>query len=73
VPEGFVFAVKAHRATTHGKAPEAAIAHFLGSGIAELGTGWGPFFGSFRITGRSMRMFVGGFWQLCRRRWGGFG
>jgi uncharacterized protein YecE (DUF72 family) len=46
-PKGFVFAVKAHRATTHGKAPEAAIAHFLESGIEALGPKLGPILWQF--------------------------
>jgi uncharacterized protein YecE (DUF72 family) len=42
VPDGFVFAVKAHRATTHGKAPAEAVARFLASGVTELGDRLGP-------------------------------
>jgi len=41
-PEGFVFAVKAHRATTHSKQAGDAVARFLGSGIAALGEKLGP-------------------------------
>jgi len=44
-PENFVFAVKAHRAATHGKdlaAAGPAIDRFLRSGIAELGHKLGP-------------------------------
>ena len=44
-PDGFVFAVKAHRATTHGKdlsAAGPAVERFVSSGLAELGTKLGP-------------------------------
>ena len=44
-PDGFVFAVKAHRATTHGKdlaAAGPAVERFVGSGLAELGPKLGP-------------------------------
>jgi uncharacterized protein YecE (DUF72 family) len=44
-PEGFVFALKAHRFTTHRRQLAGAgegIAHFIGSGIAELGDKLGP-------------------------------
>jgi uncharacterized protein YecE (DUF72 family) len=44
-PDGFVFALKAHRFTTHRKALATAgegIARFTGSGIAELGDKLGP-------------------------------
>jgi uncharacterized protein YecE (DUF72 family) len=46
-PAGFVFSVKAHRATTHGKnLAEAgpAIERFVGSGVSELGSKLGPLF-----------------------------
>jgi uncharacterized protein YecE (DUF72 family) len=52
VPDGFVFAVKAHRAATHGKAPEAAIARFLESGVAELGAKLGPILWQFPYNRR---------------------
>jgi uncharacterized protein YecE (DUF72 family) len=45
VPDGFVFAVKAHRATTHSKEAaqaKAAIGRFLTSGMTELGDRLGP-------------------------------
>ena len=44
-PDGFVFAVKAHRATTHGKDLAAAgptVERFVSSGLAELGPKLGP-------------------------------
>ena len=44
-PEGFVFALKAHRFTTHRRQLAGAgegIARFIGSGIAELGDKLGP-------------------------------
>lgn len=44
-PEGFVFALKAHRFTTHRRELAGAaegIARFVGSGIAELGDKLGP-------------------------------
>jgi uncharacterized protein YecE (DUF72 family) len=50
VPDGFVFAVKAHRATTHSKDPaqaEAAIGRFLTSGLTELGDRLGPLLWQF--------------------------
>ncbi len=45
-PADFVFAVKAHRAASQGKDP-AAIAHFLGSGVLELGPKLGPILWQF--------------------------
>lgn len=44
-PEGFVFALKAHRFTTHRRELAGAgdgIARFIGSGLAELGAKLGP-------------------------------
>jgi uncharacterized protein YecE (DUF72 family) len=49
-PDDFVFSVKAHRATTHGKAdsdPAPAIEKFLNSGIAALGKKLGPILWQF--------------------------
>ena len=49
-PEGFVFSVKAHRATTHGKdfGTEAqSLDRFLDSGLARLGEKLGPIFWQF--------------------------
>jgi len=50
VPDGFGFAVKAHRATTHSKEAaqtEAAVGRFLTSGITELGDRLGPLLWQF--------------------------
>jgi uncharacterized protein YecE (DUF72 family) len=52
-PEGFVFALKAHRFTTHRKVLATAgegIAHFIGSGISELGDKLGPIVWQFMPT-----------------------
>lgn len=52
-PDGFVFAVKAARATTHRKEPadiEAAVGRFLGSGITELAEKLGPILWQFPPT-----------------------
>jgi len=52
-PDTFVFAVKAHRATTHGRDfanAEEAIARFLDSGISELGEKLGPILWQFPPT-----------------------
>ena len=49
-PKGFVFAVKAHRATTHGRdfgGGMPSVGHFLESGISELGCKLGPIFWQF--------------------------
>jgi uncharacterized protein YecE (DUF72 family) len=53
VPPDFVFAVKAHRATTYGRDPAAAgpaIASFLGSGLSALGAKLGPILWQFPHT-----------------------
>ncbi len=55
VPEGFVFAVKAPRVTTHRTAlaeSEPAIARFLDSGLVELGDRLGPVLWQFPPTRR---------------------
>ena len=52
-PENFVFAVKAHRAATHGKLLAGlgpAIEHFLASGITALGKKLGPILWQFPHT-----------------------
>ena len=52
-PEGFVFAVKAHRATTHGKIladSGPAIGRFLASGLTALGPKLGPILWQFPPT-----------------------
>jgi uncharacterized protein YecE (DUF72 family) len=63
-PKDFVFAVKAHRATTHGKdfagAP-AAITRFLESGLAELGDKLGPILWQFPHTRRFQAEMCEGF------------
>ena len=46
-PKGFVFAVKAHRATTHTKEPGDAVARFVSSGITALGEKLGPILWQF--------------------------
>ncbi len=54
-PPDFVFAVKAHRATTHGRdtaASAAAIDRFVGSGLEELGPKLGPILWQFPPTKR---------------------
>ena len=53
VPDGFVFAVKAHRATTHGKIltdSGSAIERFLASGLTALGPKLGPILWQFPPT-----------------------
>ena len=53
VPEGFVFAVKAHRATTQSRdlaAAGPAIERFIGSGLEELGPKLGPILWQFAPT-----------------------
>lgn len=52
-PDDFVFAVKAHRATTHGKVLADggdAVERFLGSGITALGARLGPILWQFPAT-----------------------
>jgi len=63
-PKDFVFAVKAHRATTHGKdfaGAEAAITRFLESGLAELGDKLGPILWQFPHTRRFQAEMCEGF------------
>ena len=70
-PEGFVFAVKGHRAIVNSKKlAEAgdAIAWFLGSGVLELGEKLGPSSGSSRRTRSSMPMTSPGSSAFCRAR-----
>jgi uncharacterized protein YecE (DUF72 family) len=64
-PKNFVFAVKAHRATTHGKdfaGAEAAIGRFLESGVGKLGPKLGPILWQFpptrRFTAESCEAFL---------------
>ncbi len=66
-PEGFMFAVKAHRATTHGKDPTAAgpaIAQFLGSGVGALGAKLGPILWQFPHTRKFDPAAIGAFLRL---------
>jgi uncharacterized protein YecE (DUF72 family) len=52
-PDDFVFAVKAHRATTHGKVladAADAVERFLGSGVTALGGRLGPILWQFPAT-----------------------
>lgn len=69
-PEGFVFALKAHRFTTHrrdlGTAGE-GIARFVGSGIAELGNKLGPILWQFMPTTAFDAANVEAFVQLLPR------
>ena len=64
-PDGFVFAVKAHRATTQGRdlaAAGPAIERFLESGVTELGAKLGPILWQFAPTKRfdadAMELFL---------------
>ncbi len=64
-PDGFVFAVKAHRATTQGRDladAGAAIERFLRSGVTELGPKLGPILWQFAPTKRfdpdAMELFL---------------
>ena len=64
-PEGFVFAVKAHRATTQGRDladAGAAVERFLRSGVTELGPKLGPILWQFAPTKRfdpdAMELFL---------------
>ncbi len=65
VPEGFIFTVKAHRATTQGRdlaAAGPAIERFLRSGVTELGAKLGPILWQFAPTRRfdadAMELFL---------------
>jgi uncharacterized protein YecE (DUF72 family) len=52
-PDGFLFSVKAHRATTHSRdfgSNTESIGHFLGSGLSELQEKLGPIFWQFPHT-----------------------
>jgi len=64
VPKDFVFAVKAHRATTHGRdfnGAAEAIERFLGSGVAELGEKLGPILWQFPPTRKFQAELCEGF------------
>ena len=73
-PEDFVFSLKAHRFTTHrrdlGTAAE-GIAHFVGSGLAELGDKLGPIVWQFMPTKVYVREEVDAFLKLLPREVGG--
>jgi uncharacterized protein YecE (DUF72 family) len=63
-PEGFVFSVKAHRATTHSKdfgGAMPSVPHFLDSGLAELGNKLGPVFWQFPHTRKFDATLCGAF------------
>ena len=69
VPEGFVFAVKASRFTTHKKDLAAAgesVASFLDSGITELGAKLGPVLWQFPPTRRFEREAFAAFLRHLR-------
>ena len=69
-PEGFVFALKAHRFTTHrrdlGTAGE-GVARFIGSGIHELGDKLGPLLWQFMPTKQFVPEEVEAFVRLLPR------
>jgi len=73
-PEGFVFSLKAHRFTTHrrdlGTAAE-SVAHFVGSGLAELGDKLGPIVWQFMPTKVFDPQQVEAFLELLPREVGG--
>jgi uncharacterized protein YecE (DUF72 family) len=74
VPADFVFAVKAHRATTHGRDPAAAgeaVQRFLASGIDRLGEKLGPIFWQFPHTKKFDRAAFEAFLSLLPARLGG--
>ena len=69
-PEGFVFALKAHRFTTHRRELASAgegIARFTGSGIAQLGDKLGPILWQFMPTMRFDAENVESFLRLLPR------
>jgi uncharacterized protein YecE (DUF72 family) len=73
-PDDFVFAVKAHRATTHGKdfaGADAAIPRFLESGLAELGDKLGPILWQFPHTRRFQAELCEGFLAALPKKLGG--
>jgi uncharacterized protein YecE (DUF72 family) len=73
-PDGFVFTLKAHRFATNRRVlAEAApsIAHFVGSGIAELGPKLGPIVWQFMPTKRFDAADFGAFLALLPKEVGG--
>jgi uncharacterized protein YecE (DUF72 family) len=72
-PDDFVFAVKAHRATTHGRDPAAAgeaVQRFLSSGLDRLGEKLGPIFWQFPHTKKFDRPAFDAFLSLLPPRLG---
>lgn len=73
-PDGFVFAVKAHRLTTHRRdlaQSGDSIARFLGSGIAELGRKLGPILWQLPAFKRFDAADISAFFALLPRELGG--
>jgi uncharacterized protein YecE (DUF72 family) len=73
-PEGFVFALKAHRFSTHRKQLSTAgesVQRFLGSGITELGDKLGPVVWQLMPSTRFDAQEVGAFLALLPREVGG--
>jgi uncharacterized protein YecE (DUF72 family) len=74
VPEHFVFSVKAPRAASYGRDPAqlaASIAHFLASGVTELGPKLGPILWQFPATRRFDAAQVAQFLDLLPPRHNG--
>jgi uncharacterized protein YecE (DUF72 family) len=72
-PEGFMFSVKAHRATTHSRdfgANAQSIAHFLDSGLAELSEKLGPIFWQFPHTRKFDAALCGAFLDSLPKKLG---
>lgn len=73
-PEGFMFALKAHRFSTHRKQLSTAaesVQRFVGSGIAELGDKLGPIVWQLMPSTRFNAEEVGAFLALLPREVGG--
>jgi uncharacterized protein YecE (DUF72 family) len=74
VPDGFVFSVKAPRFTTHrrvlGEAGD-SVAHFLKSGVTELGDRLGPLLWQFPPTKKFEEADFGAFLALLPAEFGG--
>jgi uncharacterized protein YecE (DUF72 family) len=73
-PDGFVFTLKAHRFATNRRVLAEAgpsIAHFIGSGIAELGPKLGPIVWQFMPTKRFDAADFSGFLALLPKEVGG--
>jgi uncharacterized protein YecE (DUF72 family) len=70
VPDGFVFSVKGHRVVTHRgdlKTAGDAVAHFLNSGVLELGDSLGPLLWQMPPTKKFNETDFGGFLELLPR------